>query len=183
MRILRPLRSATSLISLRNQPPICAPVLPIRQIVGVELLAELVDQLLPAAVIEPGVLLARVEAERRRAEQRPGRILADVVVERGVAHLDRAVLHRVERLQRRHDLAGGKDLDLELVVGRLRDVFGERLASAVQRVERLRPARGQSPFEFRRSIARWPARRPRMRRAQGRPISGIVDASWRFPLG
>ncbi len=29
MRILRPFMSATPLISLRNQPPICAPVLPL----------------------------------------------------------------------------------------------------------------------------------------------------------
>ena len=35
---------------------------------------------MPSPSIEPGILLAGVEAERNGAEQRPGRILADVVV-------------------------------------------------------------------------------------------------------
>jgi hypothetical protein len=40
------------------------------------------------------------------------RILAEIIVRRGVAHLDRAVLHCVSGLQARHDLARGEDLDL-----------------------------------------------------------------------
>ena len=56
-------------------------------------LAELVHQLDAVAVVEPGILLTGIEAERHRAEQRPGRVLADVVVRDGVAHLDGAVLH------------------------------------------------------------------------------------------
>ncbi len=66
-----------------------------------------------------------------------------------MAHLDGAVLHGVEHLQCRNDLAAGEDLDLELAVGRFRDIFGEGLVSAIQRVERLRPARSQSPLERR----------------------------------
>ena len=50
MRILSPLRSAADLISLRNQPPIWAPVLPHRQPVQVVLLVELVHQRLAAAL-------------------------------------------------------------------------------------------------------------------------------------
>ena len=38
------------------------------------------------------------------------------------------LLHGIERLQARHDLAGGKGLDLEFVVGGFRHVFGECLA-------------------------------------------------------
>ena len=38
-----------------------------------------------------------------------------------MAHLDGAVLHGIEHLQAGHDLAGGEDLDLELVVGELGD--------------------------------------------------------------
>src|ERR1700722_17068187 len=108
---------------------------------------ELVHQLAAVGGVEPGILLACVEAERHRAEQREGRILADVVVGRGMAGLDGAVGHRVERLQRRDDLAAGEDLDLELAVGRFRDVLGDRHARAPQRVERFWPARGQAPFD------------------------------------
>src|SRR5262249_22601691 len=50
------------------------------QRINVVLLAELDEQLLAVAVGEPGVLLAAVEAERDRAEQREGRILADEII-------------------------------------------------------------------------------------------------------
>ena len=40
-----------------------------------------------------------------------------------VAHLDGAVLDRVEHLQARHDLAGSERLDLEFAVGRLETYF------------------------------------------------------------
>ena len=36
-----------------------------------------------------------------------------------MADLDASVLHGVDDLQTRHDLARGEDLDLELAVGRL----------------------------------------------------------------
>src|SRR5262249_26792965 len=76
-----------------------------KQALGVELGAEFIDQLLPIAVIEPCLLLARIESEWRRAEQSPGRILADVIVLRAVAQLDGTVLNRIEDLQAGHDLA------------------------------------------------------------------------------
>ena len=76
-------------------------------------------------------------------------ILAEIVVGRRVAHLDCAGLDRVGGLQPRHDLVGGEDLDLEPVVGRLGDRLRKRLGGAVERVERLREARGQAPFELR----------------------------------
>ena len=38
-------------------------------------------------------------------------------------HFDGAVLHGIEHLQAGHDFAGGKDLDLEFVVGRLGHAF------------------------------------------------------------
>ena len=72
-----------------------------RQRVDVELLAELVHQLQAVAIVVPRILLPGVEAERHRAEQRPGRVLADEVVGGGVADLDGAVLHGVEHLQAR----------------------------------------------------------------------------------
>src|SRR5260370_28817291 len=50
------------------------------QIHEIIFLGELVHQLQAVAVMKPGILLARIEAERHRAEQREGRGLADVVV-------------------------------------------------------------------------------------------------------
>src|SRR5262249_7172007 len=123
------------------------------QTLEVELLAEVVDQFLAIAIIEPGVLLGGVEAERDCTEQRPGRVLADVVILRGMAHLDGAVLHRIEDLQSRHDLARRERLDLKLVIGRLGDVLGDGLAGAEQRIERFGPARRQPPFEGRHGLS------------------------------
>ena len=40
-----------------------------------------------------------------------------------MTHLDGAILHGVEHLQRRHNLAGGEGLDLEFAIGRLGNVF------------------------------------------------------------
>src|SRR5262249_24606611 len=80
------------------------------------------------------------------------RVLAPQVVGSGVAQLDAAGRNRVGGLQPRHDFAGGKGLDLELVVGRLGNVFGEVFRSAVERVERLRPACGPAPLELRRPL-------------------------------
>ena len=65
-----------------------------------------------------------------------------------MAHLDGAVGGGVQRLQARHDFAGGEHLDLEFVVGHLGDVFRQLLGAAVDRVERLREARGQAPLDF-----------------------------------
>src|SRR5262249_4147818 len=117
------------------------------QAFGVELGAEFIDQLLPVAVIEPCVLLARIESEWRRTEQRPGWVLADVVILGTVAHFDGAILYRIEHLQARHDLAGSEHLDLEFPVSCLRYIFCEQLASAVQGVQRFRPACRQPPFQ------------------------------------
>ncbi len=123
--------------------------IPAYERVDVRLLRKVVHQLHAVAVVEPGILLAGVEAERDRAEQRPGRVLADEIVGRGVAHLDRAVLRRIEHLQAGHDLAGRERLNLKLVVGRFRYVFGYGLAGAVKGIERLWPACRQSPLELR----------------------------------
>ena len=152
MRILRPLRSRRRLDLLAEPAAHLAAGVAAGKRVNVELLVELVHQLHAAALIHPGVLHARVEAERHRGAEREGRILAEVVVGRGVAHLDGAVLHRIGGCERRHDFAGGENLDLEFVVGRFGDRLGEHFRRAVDRVERLREARGQPPFQFRRRL-------------------------------
>src|SRR5262249_20352040 len=119
------------------------------QTAHIELLAEVVDQTLAFALIEPGILLARIESEWRRTEQRPGRILADVVVLGAVAQFDGAILDSVKRLQTRHDLTRGKVLNLKLAVRCLGNILGESFTSAVERVEGFWPTRRQSPFDGR----------------------------------
>ena len=76
--------------------------------IAVVLLQQLVEQLGAAAEAQPRIHLPRVQAERQRGAEGERRVLAEVVVERGVAHLDRAVLHGVEHLQAGDDLAGGE---------------------------------------------------------------------------
>ena len=115
-------------------------------------LEELVAELHAAALIPPGVLHARIEAERHRRIDRKGRILADVIIRDGVAHLDGAVGGRIKRLQARNDFAGGKYLNLEFVVGHFRDVFRELGRAVVNGVERLREARRHAPFDLGRGL-------------------------------
>ena len=86
----------------------------------------------PSPTVNQPVLQARVRSERHRsAEQREGRVLAEVVVRGGVAHLDGAVLHRIEDLQAGDDFARGEHLDLELVVGRFADGLGHHVGAAL----------------------------------------------------
>src|SRR2546426_6368545 len=68
---------------------------------------------------------------------------------RVVSELQGPRLHGVEHLQRRDDLAGGKGTDGELSVGDLAHAPGDQLGAAVQRVEALRPARGEAPLDAR----------------------------------
>src|SRR5712692_797348 len=123
-----------------------------READAIVLAEQLAEQLHAAAILLPGFLLARIEPERQRGGEGEGRVLADIVVAGGVAHLDGAVLHRVEHLQPGHDLAGRKALDLELVVGDFGDAFSDVLDGAEQRIERFRPARRQAPPQFRRRL-------------------------------
>jgi len=91
-------------------------------------------------ILEPGVLLARIQPERKRIAQREGRVLADKIIGGGVAHLDGAVAHRIDSLERRNDFASSKALNLEFIVGGFRHVFRQRLGRAIGGVERFRKA-------------------------------------------
>src|SRR5215211_9013647 len=63
--------------------------------IDVVLLVEAIHQVDAAAGEHPSVDHALVEPERQRRAEREGRVLADIVVRGRVAHLDRAVGHRV----------------------------------------------------------------------------------------
>ncbi len=82
--------------------------------------------------------MAVVHAERRAGGISQRRLLADVEIERRLCHLDRGDADGIERLEAGDELAGGKGLDLEFVVGGLRHVFREGLRGAVDGVERFR---------------------------------------------
>ena len=85
---------------------------------------------------------------------------------------------RVGGLQRRHDLARGEGLDLELVVGRFRDVFGEWSRTRPKACRAISGSSRSDAISSPASIARWRARQRPTRQARGRPISGIDDVSW-----
>jgi hypothetical protein len=103
-------------------------------------LEELISELHAAALIPPGVLLARIEAERHRGIDREGGILADVIITSGVAHLEGAIGGRVKRLQAGDNFTCGKDLNLKLVVAHFGDILRKLHGAAVDRIERLREA-------------------------------------------
>ena len=76
---------------------------------AIEVLENSVEQLLAATKANPRNHLPGVESERQRGAESEGGILAEVVIQRGVAHLDGAVADGVEHLQPGDDFAGGKD--------------------------------------------------------------------------
>ncbi len=129
-----------------------------------EILDELVVQRLAAANVPPGVVLPLVEPERNGGAEGEGRVLAEVVVRRGVAALDGAGLHGIGDLQSGHDLARREHLDLELAAGDVVDGLGGDL----RRRRRSCPAISGSSTRN----ATSPARRPSPPRARQRRRSG-----------
>src|SRR4029077_2571688 len=101
-----------------------------------------------AAEDPPGCLLALVAAEADRGAEGERRILAEVVVGRGVPELDRAGLHGVEHLQPGHALARGERPELELAVVDLADPLADLRGAAVERIQALAPARRHPPRDL-----------------------------------
>ena len=115
----------------------------------VEVGEHLAHQFEAAAVVEPGVLLPRHQAERHRRVEGERRVLAGVVVGRAVTELDRALLDGVQHAQRRHQLAGGVGAHPEAALGEALDPVGEDLRGAEDRVQSAREARGEAPGQTR----------------------------------
>ena len=157
MRIFRPLRSSTRVDLLAEPAAHLGAGIAARHAVDALRGVELVQQVDAAAVVQPGVLLARVEAERHRGAEGEGRVLAPVVVGGGVAHLDGAGRDRVRRLQAGDQFAGREDLDLELAVGRIADEASPSSRRAKDRVERLGKLTTSAPASLSASTARSPA--------------------------
>src|SRR5438477_8961770 len=115
-RNLRPFKSSLVLISFRNQPPICAPVLP----VGIPRQLYSFRRSLSISVPPPNrshEICCRVLRPNGSAVPNVNAgVLAPIIIQRGVAHLDRAVRHGIEHLQTWNDFAGRKRLNLEAIV-------------------------------------------------------------------
>src|SRR4029453_15501344 len=71
-------------------------------------LQEVVEQFSATAETQPGDMRPRVETERQRGAEGESGILAPVVIERRVAHLDGAVRDGIEHLQAGDDFARSK---------------------------------------------------------------------------
>ncbi len=86
---------------------------------------EVLEHLNAAALVEPGVLLALVQAERHRGTELLHLADPHVVVGGRVAHLHALVSHRGQHLAAGDDLTGRAGVDLELASGKSRNRIGE----------------------------------------------------------
>ena len=161
MRNLRPLRSSTVLISLRNQPPIWQPVLPAEQHHDVVFFVELVEHVAAAALDEPTLVEALVRAEGDRRAEGEGRILAEIIVGRRMRYLDgrRSMRRRApatpERFRQRR--RSGSGICCRWLQRRLSTAFRRR-RTACRAISASWPS---SATSLPASIGRWPAWRPR----------------------
>ena len=106
---------------------------------------EFVIQIDPAAVIVPRVDPPRRKREGHRRSDRPGRILAPVIVTHRVAGLDIASRHLIGRLQTGHQFTGCKDLNLEIPFRSLGHHPRQHFRPAIDRIQRFRERRRQAP--------------------------------------
>ena len=129
-----------------------------------------------ATELQPGVVLALVHRERQAGLEHEVRMLAEIVVGRGLAGLDGAVLHRVGNLQTGDDFARRERTDLELAVRHFADDLGEEFGAAVERVERLGKARRQTPLNFRHALGNGRCgHRRRRRNTRGTHACGLDE--------
>src|SRR5262249_49081348 len=70
--------------------------------VQTEFLAEVIEHVLAAVILEPSILLTRIQPERYGAIKREGRVLADEVISSSVTHLDSAIAQCIDGLQGRN---------------------------------------------------------------------------------
>ena len=125
-------------------------------------------------------MLAHVHAPRHGGVEHEGRILADEETRQGIGALDGAVLRGIEGLESTDDLARRKRLELELVVGRLRDALGNHLALAEERIEALRVGRGHTPTYFRLRLRNGRGRNGACRGGQARAFENFSSVHEHF---
>ena len=108
----------------------------------------------PPPSLPPGVLHAGVEAERQRAAEGERRVLAPAGSRAPCGTISTVPLETASVACRPGTISpAANGLDLELVVGGLRHAAWQKCsAAAVERIERLGPARRQAPPELRRGL-------------------------------
>jgi hypothetical protein len=67
-------------------------------------------------LLHPGILLARIEAERQGGIEGEGRILADIEIARPMTAFDPAILYGIEHFQAGDKLARAERINLEFAV-------------------------------------------------------------------
>ena len=133
---------------------------------------------MPPPSIEPGVLLARVQAERHRAEQRQGRILAELVVGRGVAASRRCRSCTASAACSAGTISpAAKTWIWNLLSVASRDVLGEQSRPRRKACRAISGSSTSAAISPPASIARWPALRPRI---AARPSPAAFRNSRRF---
>ena len=138
---------------------------------------EFVDEVAAAAFLQPGGVLARVHAERRRGGEDEARILVPVIGQRGMRAFGPAVGDGVERLQRRRDFAGRRNAKREMAVGEIGERASERFAAAVDEVERGLEARRHPPLHVGRGIGEGGLRQPDAGRGDSEPRDELPTSS------
>jgi len=103
-------------------------------------------------MVQPSIVLARVEAERHRRLEREGRVLAHIVVGHRMAAFHRALLHGIKHLQAGNDFATGEHTDLELALGQFGNALGDEFTAAVDGVQALGKAGRHAPLDLRQAL-------------------------------
>jgi hypothetical protein len=145
MRIFRPLMSAGRLDFLAVPAPHLRAGVAAGEVHDVVLVIKLAHEFHAVAIVEPGGQLAAVHPKWDGGADGKGIVLPEIVVRRGMAGFDRALLHRIDHAERGHQLARGVHGDLELATRHRLELIGEDLGRAVDGVQRLRKARRQAP--------------------------------------
>jgi hypothetical protein len=148
----------------------------------VDLLAveELLHQLISAAIHKPSRMAAHVHPEDEAGRNGEGRILADVVERRGLAHFDGSIGDGVGDLKRRHDLARAEPLNLEVAIRQVTYGVDERKRGTMQRIEIAAEAGRHAPTDFGRVLG--DRRRCYQRGSCGKSRSQNLPASDRRAL-
>ena len=118
-----------------------------REIEDVVLRVELTHQFQTVALIHPGRGLAGIKTERDGAVEGKGFVLAEEVIGGGVSAFHSALLNCVNHAKCRDQFAARVDGNLELAASHFLDFGGKGFGSAVNGVQRLREAGGQTPAD------------------------------------
>ena len=148
-----------------------------RQAVHVVLGVELVQQVVAAALIQPGVHLARVEPEGERRADGEGRVLAEIVIRTGMGHLDGGIADRVRDLRAARRSRRLRSTGSGICRRWPRSRIWRRSRPLRRSCRGISGSRTAGATAGRAKTARWPGRRRRLPRRPRRHSEGIDDVS------